>query len=219
MGQAPSREEAIAFQVVESVLGVRIALADAGGGDKTPDGRWESGNGTAIIEVTSPPSEAEMREFAKSVQRGERYMESGTFPAHLGSLAEYLSELVAVTLTGDVEKLNGVDADERHLFLLWRTYPQSDHFSRLSDVYEGGETEPVSALTLPDGITDVWFQGRARRDPGGRDGFELAVARFNRHTEWERHTVRIDERILPGPTIVRDPMPDGWRQIDRGDQP
>jgi hypothetical protein len=37
-----SREEEIAFLAVEKVLGVRVTLADAGGGDLVPDGRWVS---------------------------------------------------------------------------------------------------------------------------------------------------------------------------------
>jgi hypothetical protein len=39
-GATTSREEEIAFLALEQVLGVDIKLADAGAGDKKPDGSW-----------------------------------------------------------------------------------------------------------------------------------------------------------------------------------
>lgn len=40
VGKRARREEEIAFLCMEQVLGVDIKLADAGGGDKRPDGIW-----------------------------------------------------------------------------------------------------------------------------------------------------------------------------------
>jgi hypothetical protein len=39
-GAKARREEEIAFLAMEKVLGVEIKLADAGPGDKKPDGTW-----------------------------------------------------------------------------------------------------------------------------------------------------------------------------------
>lgn len=58
-GAMASREEEIAFLVMEQVLGADIRLADAGAGDKMPDGSWVYRNGqgrVGIVEITSPPA-------------------------------------------------------------------------------------------------------------------------------------------------------------------
>lgn len=52
------REEETAFLCMEQVLGVDIKLADAGGGDKRPDGIWVDpgcSERCGIVEVASPP--------------------------------------------------------------------------------------------------------------------------------------------------------------------
>jgi hypothetical protein len=57
-GTGASREEEIAFLVMEQVLGVDIRLADAGAGNNMPDGSWTySGDQKrrGIVEITSPP--------------------------------------------------------------------------------------------------------------------------------------------------------------------
>ena len=43
--KAASREEEIAFQVLEQALGVTIQLADAGSGPRQPDGVWTRPDG------------------------------------------------------------------------------------------------------------------------------------------------------------------------------
>lgn len=40
------------------------------------------------------------------------------------------------------------------------------YFYRLSGSYEDGSVEPVEDLVRPQGLSDVWFRGRARREPG-----------------------------------------------------
>lgn len=57
-GAKASREEEIAFLIMENVLGVNIHIADAGAGNMKPDGAWivEGAKGRrGIVESTSPP--------------------------------------------------------------------------------------------------------------------------------------------------------------------
>jgi len=57
--------------------------------------------------------------------------------------------------------------------------------------------EHVDDLVLPQGISDVWFRGRARRDldkPLGTT--ELWLARFQAGSGWHRYVVRIEEQQL-----------------------
>ena len=72
-----SREEEIAFLAMEQILGVDIALADAGGGSKMPDGSWETSTGRCIVEVTSPPATALMAEWARAKKEGRPQIENG----------------------------------------------------------------------------------------------------------------------------------------------
>jgi hypothetical protein len=125
-------------------------------------------------------------------------------------MTEHLTDLVTQTLARDVEKLARANADERHLFLLGRTAPDHEYFARLSDEFDDGY-EPVDGLVLPDGVTDVWFRGRAHAAPDKMSGFTMQVARFNRTQGWSRHEVAIAERAVPGPRIVADQAPEGWR--------
>lgn len=206
-----SREEEIAFLIVEEVLGVEVRLADAGGGDKVPDGRWEKAALVAVIEVTSPPSTEPMRAFAEVERARKAFHETTCSPLHLGNLAEHLTELVTQTLAKDIEKLNGAVADERHLFLFGRAGSDLECFARLSAQHDDNSYEPVNDPELPQKVTDVWFHGRARRKDDPIDGFTVWVARFNRTHGWARYQVDINEHDLPSPTIVVDPAPEGWR--------
>lgn len=94
-----------------------------------------------------------------------------------------------------------------------RSYRVENYFYRLSDTYEENTTEHVADLVLPDGVTDVWFRGRARRGQDS-DVAEIRVARFNKGTGWQRHLVEIHERALPAPNpgIVDDKVLPGWRK-------
>lgn len=199
--------------VVGQVLDAHVKLADAGGGNKRPDGQWEKDGRSAVLEVTSPPAQESMKEFARATRCGQQHVESGNFPAHPDGVGPALTRLLREEWALDnIDKLNAIDADERHLYLLARTVEQREHFSYgLSDRYEDGDPEPVADLELPDGLTDVWFEGRAFRGDDRLDGFNCAVARFNRDAGWSRHEVHVAERTLPAPDVVDDPAPGGWR--------
>ena len=71
------REEEIAFLAVERVLGVRVALADAGGAP-VPDGRWVADGRVSVVEVTSPPSGEVMRAIAEATREGRPFVEAGS---------------------------------------------------------------------------------------------------------------------------------------------
>ncbi|HEU5043880.1 MAG TPA: hypothetical protein VFT75_07090, partial [Nocardioidaceae bacterium] len=89
------------------------------------------------------------------------------------------------------------------------------YFYRLSDSYDDGTKEHVEGLVLPEGISDIWFRGRARRDAeeplGSR---EIWLARFQASSGWHRYVVSIEEQHLPSPNrgIADDRVPEGWRQ-------
>ena len=213
------REEEIAFLAVERVLGVRVALADAGGA-LVPDGRWVADGRVSVVEVTSPPSGEVMRAIAEATREGRPFVEAGCTPAHLGRLAEHLTDLVTQTLARDVEKLARANADERHLFLLGRTAPDHEYFARPSEEFDDGYL-PVDDLALPDGVTDVWFRGRAHAAPDKMSGFTVQVACFNR--PWTPHN-----RGWPSPVssslhlrCCGWPSPPTWRgsRASRGSTP
>lgn len=72
-GAKATREEEIAFLAMEQVLGVDIKLADAGAGDKMPDGSWVYPDGQerhGIVEVTSPPAASLMVRWARAKKDG-----------------------------------------------------------------------------------------------------------------------------------------------------
>ncbi|WBB91461.1 hypothetical protein [Verrucosispora sp. WMMC514] len=202
-GANASREEEIAFLAIEQVLGVDIKLADAGAGDKKPDGSWVypgSQQRTAIVEVTSPPAAELMVKWARAKKEGRPQFESGSIPLRLNELAEVCAEMLAEDWAREnIDKLLAQPADERHLFLFARLYKDGGHyFYRLSDSYGDGITEHVDDLTLPMGISDVWFRGRAQRDlrqPNGRA--QLRLARFQAKAGWRRYVVWIEELHLP----------------------
>lgn len=97
-GATASREEEIALLAMEQVLSVDIKLADAGAGNKQPDGAWDYPDGhgrRGIVEITSPPATRLMREWAAAKRQGRAQTESGSVPLRLGELAEVCAELLA----------------------------------------------------------------------------------------------------------------------------
>lgn len=222
MSNAPSakatREEEIAFLAIEEILGVDIRLADAGAGNKMPDGTWVYPNRQGrrgIVEITSPPAAVLMKEWAAAKREGRPQSESGSIPRRFGELAQVCSEMLATDWAREnLDKLVAQPADERHLFLFGRGCDVEDYFYRLSDTFDDAQAEHVQDLELPQGISDVWFRGRARRDPEDRHGStEVWLARFQAGVGWHRYVAHIEEQQLPSPNagIVDDPVPDGWR--------
>lgn len=212
-GVKARREEEIAFLAMENVLGVDIRLADSGGGDKMPDGEWVSDGGQTrgIVEITSPPATDLLAEWARAKKEGRPQTESGSIPLRLNDLADVCAELLAADWAlENIEKLQAQPADGRHLFLFGRGHDVEHYFYRLSDSYEDGTIEPVGDLALPDGISDVWFRGRARRNPGQLLGTtEVWFTRYQAGTGWHRYVVEIEEQCLPSPAagIAHDPVP------------
>jgi len=212
-GAKARREEEIAFLAMEQVLGVDIRLADAAGVDKMPDGAWGSDNGRSrgIVEITSPPAKELLTEWARAKKERRPQTENGSVPLRLNELAEVCAELLAADWAlENIEKLQAQPADERHLFLFARSHDVKNYFYRLSDSYEDGSIEPVEDLTLPAGISDVWFRGRARRKSGQLLGpTEVWLARYQAGVGWQRHVVEIEEQDLPSPAtgIADDPVP------------
>ncbi|MFC0030089.1 hypothetical protein ACFFMM_11200 [Micromonospora chaiyaphumensis] len=220
-GATTSREEEIAFLALEQVLGVDIKLADAGAGDKKPDGSWvypDEPKRHGIVEVTSPPATHLMREWARAKKAGRLQTESGRIALRWNELAQVCAEMLAEDWAREnLDKLLAHPADERHLFLFSRGHTEGGHyFYRLSDSYDDGSTEHVDDLVLPHGISDVWFRGRAQRDldrPLGST--KIWLARFQTGLGWRRYVVRIEERQLPSPNprIADDGVPAGWRSV------
>ncbi len=74
VGAQASREEEIALLAMEEVLGIEIQLADAGAGNKVPDGAWVHPGGEGrqgIVEITSPPATSLMSEWAAAKRDGK----------------------------------------------------------------------------------------------------------------------------------------------------
>ncbi|MDX3002669.1 hypothetical protein PWY87_13365 [Kribbella solani] len=67
-GLKASREEEIAFLAMEQVLGVDTKLADAGAGNKMPDGSWvyHCQKRRGPVEVTSPPAKGLMKKWPRA---------------------------------------------------------------------------------------------------------------------------------------------------------
>jgi hypothetical protein len=211
------REEEIAFLAMEQVLDVDIRLADADGGPKMPDGAWLNAEGDrrGIVEITSPPATELMRKWARAKKAGKPQEETGCIPLHLNELAVFCTELLAQEWAQEnVEKLRAQPADQRHLFLYGHGQDVRDYFYRLSDSYGDGLREAVGNLVLPEGISDVWFEGRAWRE-GDRLACttKVALARYNAGIGWLRYVVTIEELELPSPnpSIADDPVPSGMR--------
>lgn len=218
-GKRPSREEEIAFLAMEHVLGVEIELADAGTGAGQPDGAWsylDDQSRRAIVEITSPPDADLMSKWAQAKTRGQLRSESGSIPLRWGELAEFFSEMLSADWArGNFEKLLSKPATERHLFLFGRSYGVQSYFYRLSDSYANGPVEEVNDLILPGGISDVWFEGRARKNAQQPFGsMTILLARYQASSGWKRHEVHIEEHQLPppNPSIADDPVPATWRR-------
>jgi hypothetical protein len=211
-----NREEEIAFLALEQVLGVNIHLADAGAGDKKPDGSWVYADGRerrGIVEVTSPPATSLMRDWARAKRAGQPQTEGGSIPWRFNDLALVCSEILAEDWAlENFDKLLAQPADERHLFLFARAHKEAHYFYRLSDCCTDGPAEHVGRLVLPQKISDVWFRGRAQRDQS-LGATKLSLARFQAESGWHRYMVQIEERDLPSPnpSIADDGVPAGWR--------
>ncbi|MCM3780920.1 hypothetical protein [Microbacterium hydrocarbonoxydans] len=219
VGAQASREEEIAFLAMEEVLGIQIQLADAGAGNKVPDGAWiyPGGEGRqGIVEITSPPATSLMSEWATAKRNGTPQSESGSVPTRFGELAEVCTEMLAEDWAQEnLDKLLARAADERHLFLFGRGHDILHYFYRLSDSCGDAPSEPVQDLVLPEGISDVWFRGRSTRDAQDRQGSStVQLARFQSGIGWHRYVASMEERQLPSPNrgIADDPVPEGWRQ-------
>lgn len=214
-GAKASREEEIAFLIMESVLGVDIRLADAGAGDKKPDGAWadtDQNGRRGIVEVTSPPDKKLLKKWAQAKRDGEPQSESGSIPLRYNELDQFCMELLAADWAQEnISKLANEPADERHLFLFGRSHRVQSYFYRLSDEFTDGKTEAVGDLILQENLTSVWFRGRAMRN----QPFDTRVwvARFQAGSGWHRYVVEMDERRLPSPNagIADDTVPAGLR--------
>lgn len=211
VGTQANREEEIAFLIMEDVLGVKIQLADAGGGNKKPDGSWiipSERQRRGIVEITSPPDQKLMKQWAKAKREGLQQKEGGSIPLYLNQLDKFCAELLSEDWAQqNIVKLLDEPADERHLFLFGRSYRVQSYFDRLSDEYDTGPIEFIDDLVLPEGIDSVWFQGRAARC---RERImRIWVARFQTGSGWHRYTVDIDECNLPppSPSIGADKFP------------
>ncbi|MFF1254652.1 hypothetical protein ACFVYC_19440 [Pseudarthrobacter sp. NPDC058329] len=213
-GAKASREEEIAFLIMENVLGVDIQLADACAGDRKPDGAWiypDQNGRRGIVEVTSPPDKKILKEWAQAKRDGEPQSESGSIPLRYNELDRYCMELLAA----DWAKLLDEPADERHLFLFGRSHRVQSYLNRLSDEFADGKTEAVGDLNLQENLSSVWFRGRATRDQPWDT--RVWVARFQAGSGWHRYVVEIDERLLPSPNsgIADDKVPAGLRHPKR----
>lgn len=202
---------------MEQVLDVGIWLADAGAGNRKPDGAWTYPDGRqGIAEVTSPPADELMKRWAQAKRDGTPQSESGSIPLHWNELDQVCTEMLESDWAqSNIDKLRAEPADERHLFLFGRSHDHAGYFYRLSDGFEDGRREDVADLVLPAGVTDVWFRGRASREE--RFGTKVWVARFRAGSGWQRYVVNIDERELPSPnsSIADDSISDLRTPKDR----
>jgi hypothetical protein len=211
-----SREEEIAFLAMEQVLRVDIELADAGAGDRMPDGAWAYADGRrAIVEITSPPAAALLADWALAKRNGKPQVEGGCVPLLWNGLAGWCESLLSQSWAREnVNKLCRHVADERHLFLFARSHADATYFYRLAEAWDEGTRERVAALALPVGISDVWFRGRAMR-PGHQilGTTHIRLARFQRDVGWSSHRVSVEECQLPTPNpgIADDPVPHSTR--------
>ena len=81
-GVRASREEEIAFLVMETVLGVDIHLADAGAGNQKPDGAWVSRDAKGrrgIVEITSPPDKELLKKWHKPREMASHSQKAARF--------------------------------------------------------------------------------------------------------------------------------------------
>ena len=97
-GAQASREEEIALPCDGGGARGRHQLADAGAGNKMPDGTWvyPDGHGRhGIVEITSPPARSLMKEWAAAKREGRPQSESGSVPTRFGELAQVCTEMLA----------------------------------------------------------------------------------------------------------------------------
>jgi hypothetical protein len=219
-GAQTSREEEIAFLALEQVLEVDIKLADAGAGEKMPDGSWSYADGRrGIVEITSPPAKSLMAGWAAAKRAGRPQSESGSIDARIGELAAVCTEMLEMEwATENLDKLLAQPADERHLFLFGRGHDVTHYFYRLSDSYNDGTSEHVEDLVLPNDISDVWFRGMSRREKKVGTS-QTWLARFQAETGWHRYVVDIERsstcrlRTRASPT-TRCPRTGGSRRTE-----
>ncbi len=173
-GTRAKREEEIAFLAMEDVLGIDIRLADVGARNKMPDGAWVYPYGQGrkgLVEITSPPADVLMKEWAAAKRERRPQTESGSIPTRLGELAQVCHEMLATDWAREnIDKLVAQPADERHLFLFGRTHDVNHYFYRLSDTLDDAPAEHVEDLQLSEGISDVWFRSRTGPAPEDRHG-------------------------------------------------
>lgn len=208
-----SREEETAFLIMEQILGVDIRLADAGTGNKKPDGAWTYPDGRrGVVEITSPPDTALIKRWAQNKRDGTTQTEAGSIPVRFGELDRVCQEILATSWARDnIEKLCAQLTDERHLFLFGRSFRVSSYFYRLSGECEEGRREQVADLNLPAGVTDVWFRGRASREEPYTTRIQVSRFQFNRG--WSNYLAEVDERQLPSPhsSIAEDRLQESMR--------
>lgn len=187
-------------------------------GNKKPDGAWVYPGDldrSGVVEVTSPPDAELMGGWARAKKAGDgSQSESGSIPVRLNQLAQVCTELLAEAWAREnTDKLLAQPADERHLFLFARSHRVGAYFYRLSDSSDDGATEQIDEILLPEGITDVWFRGRARRHEPS-NSVDVWVSRFQAGFGWQRYVARIAERHLPppNPDLVDDRVPADWRR-------
>lgn len=221
-----TREEEIAFLVMERILGVNIELADAGAGAKMPDGRWKpipSEDQHCVVEVTSPPASQLMRERAQAKMAGSSHVETGSYAPRLNEISQVCAEMLATEwATENFDKLLAQPARERHLFLFARRHSDESYFRRLSGGREGTPDEDLQPIHLPHGISDVWFRGQATRVGGIQGRWLVKVARYQAASGWHSYTVTLQEQELPAPAggIADDQVEPCWRRPkDRGPLP
>jgi hypothetical protein len=156
-----------------------------------------------------------MTEWARAKKNDEPQTESGSIPLRWNDLAQVCTEILAEEWAiENIEKLLAQPADERHLFLFARGHKEGGHyFYRLTDSHDEGEVEQVDDLVLPDGITDVWFRGRASRDSGKDLDTTILLARYQTGSGWHRYQSHMRELHLPPPSpgLADDRVPAGQR--------
>ncbi|MDX3002670.1 hypothetical protein PWY87_13370 [Kribbella solani] len=90
----------------------------------------------------------------------------------MNELAQVCTEMLAEEWAREnIDKLLAQPANERQLFLFARDYKEGgQYFYRLSDSYADETVEHVDDLVLPQGISDIWFRGRAHLESASRGG-------------------------------------------------
>lgn len=207
-----SRTEELAFLVIEQIIeGVNIELADAGTGNSMPDGYWvyPSPNArTASIEVTSPDSSDEIREYVQHLRKNS----SGDIPEIYYSTFswEKISNFQKVQkilqnssfVDGNIKKFGNLESLEKHLYLYTSSFEWKDIFDGL--FYEIENHKKFSGFNLPEPLTDLWVQGSTSysRNPTETNGVITGnISHFNIEAGWRLHNFSIEEDRLPAPKL------------------